>query len=305
MTAAGKPLADRLVAISVSGNEDLEPLGYTETHLHDLCIRLARQLLGLGASIAYGGVLGSGTVTSTVHGIARHEALDHPSRQPGAKRPAPFVNYLAWDYHTKLSKKAEAAERGVCSYVRVDDRADMAMTATEQQDEAAATIRRRSHALTRMRRWLATEADAAILIGGKRTNFQGLMPGVLEEALYHLEAGHPLYLVGGFGGIVADLAQALRAPGEDLGPVLIGQGEVGTPKFHHLLDVYPENVELGHDVSYEEASKSYDRLTATIGLLRSAGLQNGLTDAQNHALWASEDVTEIVGLVRTGLEQAL
>jgi len=60
-----------------------------------------------------------------------------------------------------------------------------------------------------MRRYMATKTQGRVLIGGKRTGFQGEIPGLVEEALISLEQDHPVYLAGGFGGVTADIVQAL------------------------------------------------------------------------------------------------
>ena len=48
--------------------------------------------------------------------------------------------------------------------------------------------------------------NARIIIGGKVSQFSGVLPGLFEESLYCLEAKQPLYILGGFGGAAANLA---------------------------------------------------------------------------------------------------
>jgi SLOG-like protein len=40
---------------------------------------------------------------------------------------------------------------------------------------------------------------------GRRKGLQGNLPGVVEEALISLDAGQPIYLAGGFGGVTMDI----------------------------------------------------------------------------------------------------
>jgi hypothetical protein len=56
---------------------------------------------------------------------------------------------------------------------------------------------------------MAASTSGRILLGGRREGFQGEMPGLLEEAVFAVENGQPLYLAGGFGGITFDIAVAL------------------------------------------------------------------------------------------------
>ena len=57
---------------------------------------------------------------------------------------------------------------------------------------------------------MASNADARIVIGGKREGFRGAMPGIFEEVLFALERRQPLYLAGGFGGATLDVIRKLR-----------------------------------------------------------------------------------------------
>ena len=60
-----------------------------------------------------------------------------------------------------------------------------------------------------MRRELATNTDARVVLGGKPDNFLGLYPGILEEALLAISRKQPLYVLGGFGGAAGVVAQTL------------------------------------------------------------------------------------------------
>ncbi len=53
---------------------------------------------------------------------------------------------------------------------------------------------------------MTTITDARVLIGGKETDYQGVAPGIIEEALLAIETGQPIYLAGGFGGATATVA---------------------------------------------------------------------------------------------------
>ena len=63
--------------------------------------------------------------------------------------------------------------------------------------------------LTAMRTAMLKETDARIVLGGRVDGYKGAMPGIAEEALLSLQAGQPLFLIGGFGGCSRDLAETL------------------------------------------------------------------------------------------------
>ncbi|PHP52207.1 hypothetical protein BW737_011120 [Actinomyces ruminis] len=68
-----------------------------------------------------------------------------------------------------------------------------------------------------MRGVLPHFCDARLLIGGKTVpaskstpdGYVGAIPGIIEEALYTVRAGQPLFIAGGFGGAAAVLAHEL------------------------------------------------------------------------------------------------
>ena len=80
-----------------------------------------------------------------------------------------------------------------------------------------------ARALHHIRQALPQYCDARLLIGGKTrrqstdipNGYIGDFPGIVEEALYTLRKGQPLFIAGGFGGAAALLARELGL-GRDL-----------------------------------------------------------------------------------------
>jgi len=137
----------------------------------------------------------------------------------------------------------------------------------------------RRRALTGMRRYMATKTQGRVLIGGKRTGFQGEIPGLVEEALISLEQDHPVYLAGGFGGVTADIVQALG----------VDDGSWLPP----LADARPPDPRW-------EAGRA--RLLASAAAQEGpSGLRNGLTPEENCRLAASHRPSEIATLLSLGL----
>jgi hypothetical protein len=100
----------------------------------------------------------------------------------------------------------------------------------------------------------------------------------MEEALISLQGGHPVYLAGGFGGVTADVAQAL---GSDDGTWL--------PPATDALPAEPRWAD------------GRVRLAAHAAQPIWTGLKNGLTGDQNRRLAASHRPSDIATLVSLGL----
>jgi hypothetical protein len=300
-------LRGKLIAVSVSDHEDLLELGYSPEHLNDVCLQVARVLLRQGASIAYGGILGAGGhFTETLQDAAKYELETHPSREPNSDPESPFINYMPWPSYLDVTAQRRARERGTCTYVDVSDRENPGEPANRQILNDAES-QRKGHALSRMRRWIAHDSGARIILGGKTSNFVGLMPGILEEALFHLETAKPLYVIGGFGGAADDLAEAILQSGSKPLPKSLNQANRrGKYSFDDMKKAFPteSSDQFPHDSSHQEASQSYERLRRQVERIRadlSKGLKNGLDEAQNRALMKSEDTGEIVYLIEKGL----
>ncbi|MEV8509108.1 hypothetical protein AB0368_30325 [Actinoplanes sp. NPDC051475] len=127
-----------------------------------------------------------------------------------------------------------------------------------------------------MRRYLHDRVDARLLLGGRRGSGTDAPPGVMEEAVMAIEGGRPVYVAGGFGGVTADIAQAL---GHDDGSWL-------------RLTPDPD----AHGPGYRD---HYRRLTE----LAAAGAvaDNGPTAEENRLLAISHRPADIAALVTVGL----
>jgi hypothetical protein len=140
---------------------------------------------------------------------------------------------------------------------------------------------------------------ARVVIGGLRDGSNGFMPGVLEETLYALEAGSPVYLVGGFGGGAAVLADALF--GDRAVPELAAE-------YHRRKSDRFNQLEEGLRKHGEQPllDDLFARLAAAVGRARqdpAAALANGLDADQNRRLARTDHVAEIVSLLRLGLSR--
>ncbi|SDS11316.1 TIR domain-containing protein [Halopseudomonas sabulinigri] len=198
------------VGISIS---DFAGDGYVSHHLHqDQLVRLAqdvsRHLLARSATLLYGGDLRKNGFTEFV----LDEAMILQDRI-GADIPV-VENHLAWPLH--LASPEVIAWQATYSRVMntiphpvppdvselVDDQNFLAPTTPEN-------LYIWSRCLTQMRKQSINSSTVRICAGGKRFAYKGKMPGVLEETLFALDAEKPIYLLGGFGGIVADVCEVI------------------------------------------------------------------------------------------------
>lgn len=259
------------VGISVSETADLSRLGLAETHLRLLLGEVTRTVLLSGGSIVYGGRLDPNGYTAFLwHEVERYVRPNEP-----------LVACLPWSVHRAMaidSLRAARQELGlngrlVCldlEGVPIDPEHGRVGDQPEPVDPDDVV-----RGLTAMRRYLAEVTDARLFVGGKREGFQGRMPGVLEEALFAIEAKQPLYLAGGFGGVVGDLVRALGVPGTEwLAPLPL---EEGRPVAADWLSRLP-HIDIDDVVAV-----------------------NGLTEKENERLATAYRPSEIASLVAAGL----
>ena len=122
----------------------------------------------------------------------------------------------------------------------------------------------RERSYTHLRQILNENCDARIVLGGKTRNFAGKMPGLVEEAYLAMNKGLPLFVVGGYGGASGLIVECL-------------DGEI------------PDIVDS--DVSAFFAQNGY------------RGLNNGLTEEENRKLCHSDNISEIIALILSGLSR--
>jgi hypothetical protein len=132
--------------------------------------------------------------------------------------------------------------------------------------------------LTALRRRMTADAKVRLVVAGDLTpgeRGERTAPGVLEEAYLALDAGVPLLVVGGFGGVGEMLADALL---ERLDPADVAAIS------GHFVD--PSTVE------------AMVRRFNSVGLLR-----NGLNDGENRELLTTRDPDTVVALVCRAVER--
>jgi SLOG cluster2 len=253
---------------------DLARLGLLEIHFRLALGEIARCVLVSGGNLSYGGHLHpDGYTTFLMQELHRY-----------SRRDRPLHIYLAWQEHRELSlSQLKEQQEALGLYGRIfcldpvgnviDPYQNRPEEPVPESDTAVC-----KQSLTALRRYMAGHTQGRIFIGSRRKGFQGDLPGIAEEALISLDAGQPIYLAGGFGGVTVDILQAL---GVDDGSWLPQDPDMASPD---------------------------ERLVRGIGMLADirsrddwAGLQNGLSDEENRKLAAAHRPSEIAALISLGL----
>lgn len=260
------------LGISVSESADLSRLGLLEIHFRLALAEIARCVLLSAGALAYGGHLRANGYTSfLVRELERYQ-----------RRDKPLAIYLAWTEHRQMLSETLRDQRrslGLFGEITLLDLDGNIVGPVEAPPVLVFTQEERERSLNSLRRVMTRRTHGRILFGGKRNQYQGSMPGVMEEALLSIREGKPIYLAGGFGGITLDIAQEL---GVDDGKWL------------------PRSSEDEPDAHAREGMAQ---------LIRSAketnfkSLDNGLTREENARLAACHRPSEIATLVSVGLSR--
>jgi hypothetical protein len=253
------------VGISVSDSADLSRLGLTPAHCELAVAELARAIFLAGGTIVYGGRL----VPSGFTDILIDELRRYRDDRDALILCVPESEHrrLTDDELARRERELHASAELVCLDANGEPINIRTRPATSVPTDVAA-------ALTGMRRHITGRCDARVIVGGKLRGFQGMTPGVIEEAILSVQAGQPLYVAAGFGGASAAVAHAL--------------GRQDAPW-------YPPGFPDGAD-EHE----------ATLGQLRSAATDtphptDGLSDNERYLLAATHRPGDIASLVVTGL----
>jgi len=205
-----EPLSECTIAISASESPDMPALGLSHEHLRDAMTEIARHLLALGARLVYGGDLRALGFTQLLFElVARHRRdADEGDERTGV------VNYLAWPVHVSLTTdelnqfSADLAGAAELICLGIEGRR-LGSTERQKMAQRQPTEKEWTDGLTAMRHVMRRDTHARIVLGGRVDKYKGAMPGIAEEALLSLEAGQPLFIIGGFGGCARDIAEAL------------------------------------------------------------------------------------------------
>jgi hypothetical protein len=163
--------------------------------------------------------------------------------------------------------------------------------------------------LSGMRRELAANTDARVLLGGKSHSFLGLYPGILEEALLAIGLNQPRYVMGGFGGAAYNVAQALMGDVPREFDLTFQRGK--SPDYATSMDAYSQlrtarpALNLP-SVDFAAATRKLQAYGAAAGRAPSElSRANGLSEDENRMLFATASLDEAMYLIMKGLQRVL
>lgn len=323
-----RALANKLLAISAAyQRDDLLARGLGLEHLRELLLRLVRQPVRQGASLAYGGFWKETeeNFTFDLLRLISAEQQDHLFGDAVSSQViGRLINYSAWPDYLEITPRIEAQWIDCCRIVRVTQQdagiaeADVVPDA-EAKSGSDRALFNAAVTLTAMRRLVmrgmtlaipdagaefVPPAVARVVLGGKTVGYRGFLPGIFEEALQTLEHQQPLFVLGGFGGAAEVLARALLGAGDE-------RPAQFTPAWHEekTPDVARLAALAGQFALPPEVRPTAAALDALFALVQQARadlpgvLRTGLDLAETRELLTTRDVSRAVQLVRNGLEK--
>ncbi|MCP4043413.1 MAG: TIR domain-containing protein [Gammaproteobacteria bacterium] len=304
-----------VVGVSISASHNPGCYGLSAAHQDTLSDEVHLYLLAAGVHIAYGGALKgnlgpASNLTLRLFELVRGYSPRFEATPEGKALP-PIRNFPPWPLSLDYGDKEWALFGEEADYVETPRptlpwKDDQIFPSTVEGWRLLPREARQRYAWARglslMRKQMTEQTHARIVIGGSLIKFLGLVPGVVEEAYMSLRIGHPLFLVGAFGGAaraVSDLLMDIKShkcaidfdfTDDDLGKVV--------PDFKASVSCYAEHG--GEFIGMTQMGREI-REKGKQGL--AMALNNGLDDVENEELIYCLDPLRIAELVLTGLSR--
>jgi hypothetical protein len=298
VTPALRPLAGRLINLSISESNDSVSRGYPSWQINRVTLQLVAALFGQGAGLVFGHDWREDGVMEAICGFARQVQPPIPlSEEDVVAEIQPLLwNLLPWPNRPYLSE--QDLER-LSSTLRVepaglpDELRTLAEEAFRAEPNTDLYSYVRARGLTYLRHRLTSTCDVRLCLGGRRGGFAGRYPGIVEEALLAIRSDKPLYLAGSLGGAAEQVIDAMEGKGmpEDFCP------RPPEELYQRFSTRELDNGTLSDRIIDREAIWNE---FAEAGVARLAKA-NGLTVKENEELLHTPVIDQVVELVLTGL----
>lgn len=284
----GIDLKQSNVAISISESDNLLDLGLSKECVDDLMVEITRHLLISKAKMVYGGDLRQMGFTELFKDLAFQYGAFEKSRNDEMY----FTDFIAWPLH--LIIKPETCDDYRHSRVKLTPVPALAFPNIDTSKficpDSVYNQYIWAENLTKMRTEMERVSKCRIIAGGKLSCFKGKMAGILEEFTIARRMGHPVYIVGGYGGC-AQLLSAVVEGKENVDVFIRIAFE--SASYKELFSYYES---IGSPVDYAEV-ESYAKLDRL--------LDNGLSEEENRRLFHSVNIMEIVSLILKGINNMI
>lgn len=282
-------LIGKRIAISVSESEELEYLGLSDHHLKDISIEIARYLIVNGATMIYGGDLREKGFTELFQELSyQYKYLDDKKNR--------FVNYFAFPTARKLTDndKATFLQKQVDLKI-IEAPKHLGNLDPQKLYDPSKNIEDKflfAECFSGMRVKMAHESDARIVLGGRQKGFTGYFPGIIEETFYSLQAGKPIYILGGFGGASKTIIDVLMGKNPEQ---LTNDFQYNTEFLKEFKTFASAKTKINLDYHFlVDFFKKYP--------IEYISKKNGLTIEENLILFESTNIHELVFLLIKGLK---
>lgn len=304
--AADRPLQGQRLALSMSESTDNRRFGADTLHQEQAMLELSRYLLILGATLAYGGHLGSEGYTVQLAELVRsHNAIE------GVDPVNRIVNYLAWpipfDKKQKAAYKYTARIERVARPGGIDESLDPDFSAGPDQFFPATQSPQHRYAwargMTAMRERETRETVARLVMGGTfgptdkrmadgtltKSWYASRIPGLLEEVMCSVEEGQPVFLLGAFGGVAALVIDILEGRPR---PEMSWDYQKDAPHAAQMRDLYRQRGERWQD---------YPEMIERLREVGVAGINPLLSEEEHRVLFRARDPYQMTEIVLRGL----
>ncbi|UYF42693.1 TIR domain-containing protein [Aliarcobacter cryaerophilus] len=264
------------IGVSISEINGTFDNGFENIHLYTAQEEISKYLLYTKNKIVYGGDISYKSEFNFVKILA--EIADSYGN-----RDVPIINHVCYPLDKNIDINIKAKYKTIIEFKEFNE------LEVNHDDEIMPyshleSLISFSKNLSLMRKMMAKNTDARIMLGGKHTGYLGKYPGLLEEAYYTLKEEKPLFLIGGFGGIsklIIDLRKGLE----------VKELTFEWQKEDKNNDNFRSLLENGIEVDYDEILK----------IIKTSKL-NDLPEEDNDKLFYSTSIEEIVFYIMKGLK---
>jgi SLOG cluster2/TIR domain len=305
--AAERPLQGTQIVLSMSESTDIQRFGLDDLHLREAMVEVSRYLLLKGATLVYGGHLGDAGYTQELFELVRaHHCLEGVDRVERivitVGWPLPYNQKLVAEHGqvARLTRVARPADLDTCPGEAAADAVEADPYPADRTPESRYCWARGMTAMREAQVAKGSGIAARIILGGKlgppergpgaaENWYAGRIPGVLEEVVLSVRAGHPVFLIGAFGGAAALAVDLLE--GKDR-PEATWEYQRRAPHAEPMRALY------------DHCGQSWWDYPEMAALLRGAGpvgINPLLSESENRELFHTRHVSRMIELILKGL----